>query len=211
MSITSSSIELTQSDEEQISATVSQMYWEEGHLPTAEAVFEKLHRIYPLDRIEELFADSDFQSKLERIGIKASRIEGVLTPKQILVANKVMNPYDSEPLRTFLDALEIKTAQYNAWLRDPTFQAYLRARAEAAFSDLTPAAHTALQKAIVRGDMSAVKMFYEMTGKYTKNVNLNLNVESVMLRVVEIIVARVEDPKVVELIAADIQELMSGA
>jgi hypothetical protein len=109
-----------------------------------------------------------------------------------------------------LESVKITTSQYNAWLRDPTFSNYLKQRAEAMYTDATPIAMTALLKAMQNGDMQAVKMFFEMNGRYAKNINLNLNVESVMNRVVEIIIRHVDDQEVLDAIATDIQELLSG-
>lgn len=209
---TRSQMVLTEQDEQQIRATVQQMFYENGgEYPSTEAVYEKLHRIYPLERIEEHLTDPEVIEKFRRLGIKTTApVGGVLTPQQILVANKIFNFHDKDSMRMFLENLGVTTAQYSAWLRDPVFQEHLSKRADDYFKNADHIANRELVKAMDRGDQNAIKLYLEMRGRYSRNINVNFSVTEVVVKFTEIIVKHVKDPNVIEAIASEIEELTSG-
>jgi hypothetical protein len=57
---------------------------------------------------------------------------------------------------------------------------------------------------------SAIKFYYEVTGRYNPRLQVDVNVDSVMNRVVEIIQKHVRDPQVLMAIADDLEDLANG-
>jgi hypothetical protein len=200
---------LTDEDKMQIRAVIQQLYYENsGEFPSAQVIYEKLHRTYPLEKVEEVLNDPEDVAKLEKAGVKSlAPVGGVLTPTQILVANKIFNFQDKDSIRMFLEGIGVTTAQYYAWLRDPVFVEHLNKRASDLYKDADHIAYRQLVRAMEAGDMSSVKMFLEMKGKYAKNINMNVNVEAMMANIVEIVVKHVQDPDVLDAIAKDFEEL----
>lgn len=208
--------ELTTRDALKISAAVQQLFWSEGSIPSVEKVTETLNGAYPIELVQDYFCSEDFQEKLERLGLKEDSVKGLLTPEQLLVANAELNFLDRRSIRQKLDeinkatGLDIKTSRYQAWTRDPVYREYVASRVEDLFKNIDVEAYKALMKAIQGGDLKAVEMLFTMKGKYSKTVNINMNVEQVLFKVVEIVAKHVEDPQILEAIAQEIETVTSG-
>lgn len=208
--------ELTTRDELKISAAIQQLFWSEGSIPSVEKVTETLNGAYPVELVQDYFSSQDFQDKLERLGLKEDSVSGLLTPEQLLVANAELNFLDRRSIRQKLDeinkatGLDIKTSRYQAWTRDPVYRNYVASRVEDLFKNVDVEAYKTLIKAVQGGDLKAVEMLFTMKGKYSKTINVNLNVEQVLVKVIEIVARHVDDPEVLENIAGEIEVLTSA-
>lgn len=190
-----------------------QVFWETGMVPTPEAVSDALS--IKRERVLESFRNDKFKQSLATRGIDLTPgISGkVLDPRQILLANLLLNLHDRRSIREKLKLVQVSVQQYNAWMRQPQFIEYLRKRGEAIFKGSDHEAYLALTKAVSRGDVNALKLFFEMRGIYNPRLTIDVNIEAVMLRVVEIISKRVNDPDTLTAIADDLETVMveSGA
>lgn len=131
-----------------------------------------------------------------------------LTPHQLLVANAMLDLQDTRSQKKKLQDLNITTAVYNTWLNDPVFSDYCKARAEKMLGDNQHEAHLALLDKIRMGDVKAITLYYEMTGRYvqasaqTSNVQqAMLDFKALMIKVLEIINDEVDDPQIAMRIA----------
>lgn len=190
-----------------------QIFWETGLVPTPERVSDELS--ISLSRVQASYRKDTFKSSLATRGIDLTpEISGkVLDPRQILLANLLLNLHDRRSLREKLQLVKVSTQQYNAWMRQPQFIEFLRKRGEHIFKGTDHEAYLALTKAVNRGDVNALKLFFEMRGIYNPRLQIDVNIEAVMLRVVEIIAKRVTDPVTLEAIASELETVMleSGA
>jgi hypothetical protein len=108
-----------------------------------------------------------------------------------------------------LKVLNISTQQYTAWMNDPSFQNYLRKRAESTFKSLDPIAYKTLQEMVEGKDFNALKLFFEMRGIYNPRVDVTINVENVLQKVIEVVSKHV-DPITMAAIADELEGLTSG-
>lgn len=201
-------VELTDRDKLKISAAFQQLYWETGESPSIERVSEFLNWIYPVVEVRNYIESQDFQEKIERLGIKTDApTKEALSPEQLLIANMELNLYDKRSIRQKLEELKIPTSRYDAWKRDPAYQAYYTKRAEILFKDIESEALKQLAKAVSSGDQRAVQLALEMKNRYSRNVNVNINVEHVLIKVVEIVALHIKDPETLEAIASEIEKL----
>lgn len=210
-------LELQDRDRLQIGAAYQQLYWRDGTLPTTEMVFEFLGKIYPLDKIQEFAASDDFQEKLQNLGLKTDTpvVGSVLTPEQILVANLELSLFDKRSIRTKLEeirkaGINITLVQFESWRRDPAYQEYLTQRSKALFENIESEAIRKLYENVSNNDMKAIQMALEMTGKYQKVVGLNINLEALSAKLIEIIVRHVDDPEIIDAISEELGELEIG-
>lgn len=196
---------------------IEQMWWEDNKtLPTDERIAEATS--VSLQTIRGYWTNSDFRAALNARGVTfANELDAgrSLTYKQLMVANMLMNLHDKRSLREKLttppvDALEVTPSMVAAWMRQPAFQAHLRRRAENLFADADVSANLALVKAIDQGDLKAVQLFFEMTGRYTPRSTVDVNIHSIMARMIEIVSIHVSDPATLEAIAADLEGLLPG-
>lgn len=201
-------LSLDERDRLRVDALFEQLYWENGHLPTVEFVYEKMNHAMPLEQIQAHSETEEFKKKLLAKGIATDTISHeVLTPEQIVIANAALNIFDKANFRLTLETLGVTLTQYNSWLRDPAFQNYMKRRGEALFAGSDHVAYKALVQAAQNGDTKAATTLLEMKGKYAKNINMNLNVEAVVVKLIEIIAKHVHDPEVLEAISLEIEQL----
>jgi len=130
----------------------------------------------------------------------------VLTETQLAVANCLLDLRDNRSQKNKLKDFGVSTQQYQGWLRDPAYQHYIRTRGEAYLGDNQHEAHLALVERVRVGDVSAIKYFNELTGRYipTKDGNTGVDVNMLLMRVIEAVQKHVRDPEIQEAIAAEL-------
>ena len=193
-----------------ILAYIEQIYWELGRVPSKEMVIEGLD---PLSlpatraRVERAYNKPRFQVALEKRGMEFKADSKLLTPAQLLLVNMLLNVEDKKSLRQKLELLQISTAKYQAWLRDPVFHNYLTKRTEQLFENSDHEAYRSLVQAVMTGDVSAMKLFFEMRGIYSPRLDITVNIETVIYRLVEIVGKHVKDPVLLREIADEVEQL----
>lgn len=128
----------------------------------------------------------------------------MLTEEQLTVANILLDITDTRSQKKKLQDLGISTAKYQSFLKDPAYQDYITTRAEAMLGDNQHEAHIALVDRVKSGDMSAIKYFNEITGRYVPSRGeANVNVTLILMQLLEIIQRHVKDLGTQELIAQE--------
>jgi len=130
-----------------------------------------------------------------------------LTPIQLSAINVIMDFSDKRATKAKLNELGVSTAQYNAWLKNPQFQSYVRHRAESLLGDHTHSAHIALMQNVERGDLNSIKLYYEMIGRWSGKSAGEVNIEFLMIKILETLQRHVHDADTLMAIAADLGEL----
>jgi hypothetical protein len=193
-----------------------QTFWETGLLPTPESSSEELGM--GIGTVNKWYKDETFRAQLATRGmdpvglifpgklIKESR---ALSPKQILVANMMLNLHDKRSEREKLAQVQVSSQQYHAWLRQPAFVEFLRKRGEALFSSADFIAYKSLVRNVQAGDNKALELFFSMRGIYNKSINVNLNIDVVLSQVIEV-VSRHVTPQVMNLIAGEIESIIEA-
>jgi hypothetical protein len=62
----------------------------------------------------------------------------------------------------------VTMTQHNAWLKNPLFQSALTSRLERILPDERNRVHTALAREASGGNVSAIKLYMQITGEYTE-------------------------------------------
>ena len=170
-----------------------------SNLPTREACVKQGFGGALFDKAVK---NESFKDALIRRGISLSE-SSALTPEQLTVANLMQDLRDNRSQRKKLQECGVTTAKYEAWLRDPAFQSYLRNRSENMLGDNLHESHLALVDRVRSGDVSAIKYFNEITGRYVPQGNEKVDVNGVLMKVLEIIQRHVTDANALSSIAAD--------
>lgn len=196
---------------------LEQVYWESGLLPTAENVAEELS--IQISTVRSTFKNETLQNQLAARGIDPTQLITVgklikeskaLSPKQIIVANMMLNLHDKRSEREKLQQVQVSSQQYHAWLRQPAFIEFMRKRGEALFQSSDFAAYKSLVTNVKAGDNKSLELFFRMRGIYNPTVNINVNIEAVLVRVVEVISTHVKDPHVIQAIAAELDSIIEA-
>lgn len=186
---------------------VDQLFWETGKIPSVEKVAAGL-KLLP-SKVKPVLEKPQVLTALKQRGVNFEQdIDSkVLTPKQVMLANILMNIYDKSSVRQKLKSLNISTQQYNAWMRQPAFRAYMQKRAEEIHSSADVDGYLELSRLVQEGDLSAIKFHFEMRGIYTPRQQIEVNVTSVIAQLLEIIQRHVTDKDTLIRIAADVDAL----
>jgi hypothetical protein len=136
-----------------------------------------------------------------------------LDGKQLAAANIMLDLLDNRSRKRKLSDLGISTQEYQAWLRDPAFKAYLVQRSENLLKDNLHEAHAALLDRVRMGDSGAIKLYYELTGRYVPAAARAGSIDPMELitRVLEAVQTHVRDPKVLDALATDLISVAAGA
>ena len=217
-----------------------QQYWMHGSLPHYKAI-KSLGIAMEEDWYWETWMNPRFADSLRSRGIpehlitehtapneslsteisqRKSKFAGrTLSEQQMAVANVMLDTHDKRSKLKKLTELGISTATYNNWLRDPVYRRYCLERAEDLLVSSQHVAHLSLLNRVEQGDLTAIKYYNSMTGRFREKADaaVQVNVQNntllgneILIKVVEVIQKHVTDTALLDAIASDILELTRG-
>lgn len=189
---------------------IEQIYLLGGSLPTGDVIEEQ--GLAGAKTYYEWLQDPQFRQNLLARGVNLGdkQAGSPLTEEQLIVANTMLDLTDNRSRKKKLSDLKVPTQKWEAWLADPAFQSYLRGRAEKLLGDNVHASHLALLDRVNSGDMVAIKYFNEITGRYVQAGGNNIDLASLLMRVIEIIQRHVTNNDEISAVADDLIVLASG-
>lgn len=204
------------SDELTLIGYIEQQWHSTGKFPRAELLLEK----FGLD-VKDLIREHEvFKRALINRGIKFPNydladfeLDGI-TNEQVAAIITILNFEDRRPRSTKLKEMGITTTQWNGWMKQPEFVAYLHDLSTKNFASALDKAHEGLLKNVERGDVNGIKLYLELTGKYTPGSGpggaTGENVRILLQRLIEVIQIHVKDPLILRAIGEDFEKVMSG-
>lgn len=186
-------------------AYIEQVFWETQSIPSQEKISDVIG--VSSATVSKWFKDEGFRNALIKRGVVLHEegAEQVLTFQQLDAIARVMNVMDKASMREKLEEAGVTTQQWNGWMRDAKFSAYLKKRAEVQFAGADTTAYMSILKQMENGSLPATQLFLEMRGIYNPKIQVEVNVDVVLTRVVEIISKHVTDPTTLALIANEIE------
>lgn len=147
-----------------------------------------------------------FRKKLQGRGVGISSGEpgefrpGGLSPLQMDVIQVMTDLLDGRSQKIKLQELQVNTQTYNNWLHDPVFVAALHARTESQLQSHKHEALMALMDNVKSGDNVALKMYFEMTGRFVsaKDKVNNINPFELIEVLVETLMEETKDRALVQ-------------
>lgn len=131
-----------------------------------------------------------------------------LTDKQLAVAMTLLNVADNRSLTTKLESLGVKSTTYHGWTKSKVFMDFMNQQAEEMFGSAMPMAHKALINKVMAGDVRAMKLYYEMTGRWNgQQSQETANVKMIIIRLIEIMQKYISDPIILKAIAEEMKSL----
>lgn len=191
--------------ERQIIGYIESQWFLRGSRPTPQELAEKFQMTQ--QSIGTFLEREEVKASLTSRGIAPIEAND-LTADQIRVINLILNLSDTRSERKKLADENISARTWEGWKKNPKVRAYMQARAEDILGAAIPDAHLALVDRVRTGDISALKFYYEMTGRYTGQ-NQGLDPKILLSKVFDIITRHVQNPIVLEAIAADFR-LLAG-
>lgn len=146
--------------------TYLEMYWNEfGALPTCQKLIER-DVVRDEDEYLGLWNSEYVQRALEVLGIRTDPDLEILTPRQLMAVQVMFDFHDGRSDTKKLRDLKISSQTWDNWLKDPTFQKYLRTKTGNLFDDNEHEVDRALFLKARSGNVEAIRMMYSIQGKY---------------------------------------------
>lgn len=128
-----------------------------------------------------------------------------LSAEQSYLISLLTNPTDKRTLSAKLKSAGVPYNRYRAWLKDPFFKNYLNNLSERMLSDHQGDVLTQLTAKATSGDMRAIQFFLEVTGRHDPRRMAEVNIQSVLMQIVEVITKHVRNPETLRAIATEMQ------
>jgi hypothetical protein len=183
---------------------IEQMYHIDGATPRPSSIATVLN--LPIEKVEKIIHDQLVVDSLVGRGILQDS-NGFLSTDQLAGMAIFFDTKDGRSLKKKLADAGISTLQWNAWKNDPIFASALRNRAEKSLENNLAETEVALMDSAHRGDISAIKLHLELTGRWSSKTVGELNVEFLMIKILECIQRHVTDPEQLMAIAEELSAL----
>jgi hypothetical protein len=157
------------SREEKLITYLEQHWNEYGNLPTGQKLIDK-NVVKSLEEYEYLINLDFVVNALNVLGIKNDPDLQILTPQQLAAVQLMFDFHDGRSDIKKLRDLKINSQTWENWLRDPTFQEYLRTKVGNLFEDNVHEVDKALFLKAKSGNVEAIRLIHAIQGRYQVEV-----------------------------------------
>jgi hypothetical protein len=166
----------------------------------------------PVEEVQELLKSEVVLVMLDNRGIRPDTSDPTeLSEEQLAAANIYLNISDTRPLSQKLEELGISRIRFNGWMKGKAFSKYLTERAEELFEEGMPFAHRELLTKVMHGNLNAIRLFYEVSGRYTGVQSVEQQSIGLLIqRLLEAIQMEVSDPETIKRIGQRFQTLAAN-
>lgn len=171
-------------------SVLEQYYVEYGNIPTKQKLLEL--KVVSDEDYDELIKDSYILNALEILGITIDTDAYALTPKQLAAIQVMFDFNDGRSDSKKLRDLGISGQTWQNWLRDPSFQRFLRARTGNLLDDNSHDVDRALLSKARAGNAEAMRLYYSIAGKHSKALSEspkigNVDAQVFLMKLMEIL------------------------
>lgn len=171
----------------------------QGVAPDDKQMLRRFNIAEPL--LEEFKVDPLVQKSLKVRGINYPSAKDFLNDRQLAAIATMTNYTDRRSDEKKLRDIGISAREWATWLIDENFATYLHERAERMFKGSQHEAHLGLIKGMRNGNVAAVKLYNEMSGRYNPEAENNFNIRILLGGILEILQSEINDPVALQRIA----------
>lgn len=158
--------------------------------------------------VAKVIQTSEFLWAIERRGVQWTG-KG-LSPEQQYALSVITNPTDRRDLNKKLKSCGVPYSRYRAWLKQPLFNAHLTKITEDMLGEHVSDVHTSFLNKALSGDMNAIKLYYEMTGRHNPAQQQVVDLQRTVGMLLEIITKYVTDKATLLQISNEIEGVVVG-
>lgn len=134
----------------------------------------------------EILSSEAGLAALEERGIPSEAKKNLVTTKQVM-ALQIMFAPTTASFETRMKRAGITITEWQTWLNIPAFNSLYRTMGEQKLVNGVPTALSAMTDKAADGDMGAIKLLLEMTGRHNPNGDTKINLMAFMRKVVDVI------------------------
>lgn len=108
-------------------------------------------------------------------------------PRFVLAANMISNVTDKRSVSAKLNEIEVTPAEWDGWLTNDSYYKYYKLLVETRWSQLDEIAKLGIIRGVHMGDLKTIQYYHEFTGKHVQTTAIQVNIGSVLQRVVEVL------------------------
>lgn len=149
-------------------------------------------RTLSIPLITDLIFTERFKDALEDRGIPTDAPIG-LTGEQLYVLQVMLDPTTNLSPWGRLKKLDIPFAKWEGWLKQPLFNRAYTENTEKILKESVPNALNMLMMLVNQGDLKAIKLNLELTGRYTPNQQNQVDFQRLMGIIMEALEANISD------------------
>lgn len=158
--------------------------------------------------ISKVLMTPEFKTVMRNRGFPFDNV--VLTPEQQFAVSVITDPTNRKPLGYKLKQCGISYPVYRAWLKQPHFAAYITKISEDMLGEHVADVHTKVLERATGGDIQAIKLYYELTGRHDPQRQQLVDLNGVIGLLLEVITRYVTDTNALSKITSDIDLILSG-
>ena len=163
----------------------------------------------PKHVINKCVASDNFIVAMRERGIYWDARDG-LSPEQIYCIGIMTDPSSKQDMAGKLRKAGITMSTYRMWLKQPLFARAIRQIGEDMLGEHIADVNTAVVRSAVDGNMKAVEIFNQMTGRHDPAQQQIGNLQNLVGQLLEIIFRYVTDVGTLQKITTDFEKTMSG-
>lgn len=163
---------------QELAALIELLYLRNGTVPTASDLRQQIPDYHITDETYQRFLKlPEIRTYLVEERAIPLDAQARLTQRQLDWIRVVTDPTDLRPIAKKLQELGLKRAEVTSWQGNKFYQQVLYEQTNRTFGSSRYAVLRSLQVEAVSGNVSAMKMYLELTGDYTQKQEVNVNVE----------------------------------
>ena len=187
-------------------AGASAAYTVHRGVPTVEQI--KVFCTCTLKTISKVIGTPEFKEVMNQRGFAWDNVK--LTPEQYFAVSIITNPTNRKGLNDKLKQAGVKYATYRAWLKQPHFRDYISKVSEDMLGEHVQDVHTRVVERATNGDMAAIKLYYELTGRHDPQRQQMVDLQGIIGLILEVISRHVPNTQTLGLVTKDIDLILSG-
>lgn len=157
-----------------------------------------------INQIQAYMRTTDYELAMKEAGISVNLNDHGLTAEQMGFLTILSNPADNRDLKKKLSASGVPWSKFQVWLKQRDFKAaYYRINGDV-LKDMIPVAEQQLAAKMASGDIGAIKLGMEITGRHDPAGKKQVDAEHLIAIILEVMEEEIKDQSVLQRIASKI-------
>lgn len=175
----------------------------------------------PMEELLTILRSESFYARMVRRGIPwlegwtpedndREILRNQLSPQQAMALMAMTNPTDKRTAKAKLSAVGVTYNTWRTWLANPYFADLVKDTAEKMLQDNIATVHARLVGKAEAGDVSAIKLFYELSGRHDPQRQQMLDIQKVLELILESLQRHITEPRILLAVTQDMDRIMNG-